>query len=132
MGITPKFNITTLLNKGLEQNKDALIRGLKRVALQAVNRARQDGSYTDQTGNLRRSTGFVIAIDGEIVDSLFGNDIAREYALDVLSKYRSNSIVLIVFAGMNYASYVQAKGYNVLASAEIEAEKQINNLFKLL
>lgn len=132
MGIKPKFNIEVLLKNGLQENQDALIRGLRRIGLEAVNRARQDGSYTDRTGNLRRSTGYLVAVKGSVVESLFGNDVARNYAMQVLSEYKDTDIVLLVFAGMNYASYVQSRGYNVLASAEIEAEKRINELFKQL
>lgn len=132
MGIKPKFNIDMMLDAGLKYNKEMLLAGLRRVGLQAINKAKQEGSYTDRTGNLRNSVGFLIADEGEIVDSMFGNDVAREYAISILNEFSTSDVILMVFAGMNYASYVQAKGYNVLASAELEAEKAINELFNML
>ncbi|MGV4578106.1 hypothetical protein ACQ1R5_10635 [Ornithobacterium rhinotracheale] len=36
--------------------------------------------------------------------------------------------VLVVVAGMNYALYVESKGYNVLSTAEQLAEREVPRL----
>ena len=38
-----------------------------RVGVECENVARIQGNYSDQTGNLRSSVGFIVADDGEIV-----------------------------------------------------------------
>ena len=49
-----------------------------------------------------------------------------------IKKARKKGIVLIVTAGMNYAEYVEARGYNVLSSAELKAEPLIKSLLTQL
>ena len=40
--------------------------------------------------------------------------------------------LIVVVAGMNYAAYVEAKGYNVLASAEHLAERELPRMLEKL
>lgn len=96
--------------------------------------------YSDWTANLRSSIGYVVAIDGRIVSK---SDFAHEkgekgngaegskeglrYARELAAKYPKGA-ALIVVAGMNYASYVQRKGYDVIASAELLAEQLLSQL----
>ena len=49
----------------------------------------------------------------------------------VISQYPSG-FVLVVVAGMKYASYVEARNYNVLSSSELLAEKEVPKLLKAL
>lgn len=138
-------DIDKKIKQGIKDNVDALIRVYRRVGVNAVNEARQSGSYQDRTSNLRGSTGYLIAVDGEVVDSLFeqplggynkseiesGHVIGEKFAKEILSEYQTG-IVLIVVAGMNYAAAVESRGYNVLTSAELKAEKEINRLLSEL
>lgn len=102
-----------------------------------------DESWVDQTGNLRSSIGYVIVKDGEIVrrsgfgvvngpkrdDSTEdGSRIGLSYAEQLSSSY-TKGYALIIVAGMNYASYVEAiDSKDVLASGEIEASKLVAKL----
>ena len=92
--------------------------------------------YKDHSGNLRSSCGYAIAKDGRIINvggfvgkgdegKATGKNIAIQIAENksVGGKY---SFVLV--AGMNYASYVQAMGYDVMESAELNAIKLVNEL----
>ena len=95
-------------------------------------------NYIDWTGNLRSSIGYVIVKDGSIIaDGGFkaengGTDGARtgrEYA-ETLAMQIREGFALIVVAGMSYASYVTNKGYDVIDSAELLAEKLATELMK--
>lgn len=71
MGIelkTPKAQIRADINTGYDQFLSAVIRNLVYLGEQAVNIAREKGSYTDRTGNLRSSIGYVISHGGKIVE----------------------------------------------------------------
>lgn len=105
-----------------------------------INKARERGSYRDDTGNLRSSVGYIIAIDGKIHKQFFepienakdgktGVGEAEELARKVLEDY-PEGIVLIVVAGMKYASYVANRGYDVIDSAEVFAKKNISKMMK--
>lgn len=131
--LTPPANIDKFIEGEIENLKNALINKLCYIGEQALNNARISGSYVDQTGNLRSSVGYVVAVDGEVVQmSSFdvikeggnGAKVGKDYALSIVQKF-PRGIVLIVVAGMNYASYVSAKGYDVLESSELLAEKLI-------
>lgn len=130
MALTPRFSdndIKIMLEEGLEEEKSNLIRVLRRIGIEAVNKMREQGSYIDRTSKLRGSTGYLISVDGEIVDSLFDNSYGEKYALEVLREF-DGQIILLVVAGMNYASYVEAKGYNVLASGELTVRTEVKKL----
>ena len=96
-----------------------------------------------QTGALLSSTGYKVFVDGVAVHSQFdaasgaesgaaatgmksGSDLA-----DKISK-ETKGVALVVVAGMNYAAYVEAKGYNVLSSAEHLAERELPRMLDKL
>jgi hypothetical protein len=48
--------------------------------------------------------------------------------LEAAMKYAAtlpNTFSLIIVAGMNYAAYVEAKGYNVILPAELKAKSEL-------
>ena len=92
-----------------------------------VNKARTLNTYKDRTGNLRSSIGYIIMLDGRVIDRNFvvsgrgsggtkGTDQASKFASDVALGY-PKGYVLIGVAGMNYAAYVEANGYDVITGA---------------
>ena len=138
--LTPPAEIDRYIAGRVEAIKEAIIRMMLYVGEQVLNAARMTNSYKDQTGNLRSSIGYVVAIDGEIVQmSSFdtvkeGQDGSRggkEYAIQLVRDF-PKGIVLIVVAGMNYASYVSAKGYDVLDSSELLADKLVPQMLQQL
>lgn len=138
--LTPPAEIDRYIAGRVEAIKEAIVRMMLYVGEQVLNAARITNSYKDQTGNLRSSIGYVVAIDGEIVQmSSFdtvkeGRDGSRggkEYAIQLVRDF-PKGIVLIVVAGMNYASYVSAKGYDVLDSSELLADKLVPQMLQQL
>lgn len=138
--LTPIAEIDRYITGRVEAIKKAIVYNLCAVGEQVLNAARLTNSYKDQTGNLRSSIGYVVAVDGEIVQmSSFdtvkegreGSRGGKEYAMQLVRDF-PHGIVLIVVAGMNYASYVSAKGYDVLDSSELLADKLIPQMLQQL
>lgn len=138
--LTPMSEVEDYLETQIERLRNVAIRNLAYVGERCITASRIGGSYTDQTGNLRSSTGYTLIEDGRIIN-VGGFEIERKggdgaksgetYAKKIASKY-PKGLVLIVVAGMNYAAYVSAKGYDVLDSAELLAEQLVPELMKKL
>ena len=138
--LTPEGAISEFIGQQVERVTSALIYNLCAIGEQVLNQARSTNSYKDQTGNLRSSIGYVVAVDGEVVqsssfevvkDGADGSRDGKSYALDLVKQF-PEGIVLIVVAGMNYASYVSAKGYDVLDSSEVLADRLVPEILKQL
>ena len=138
--VTPQREINNYIDDKLEAWRKIIIRNLAYVGEQVLNAARSTDSYKDQTGNLRSSIGYVIVEDGQVIDvSNFetvkqgreGSRVGSEYIKSLAEKFRTG-IVLIVCAGMNYATYVSANGYDVLDSAELLADRLVPKMLKQL
>jgi len=116
----------------LKNVETVIINTLSYVGEYAATLAKDRGSYTDRTGNLKSSVGYMLAVDGKIIISLFegsgaaeGEQFAQEKLNELNHKY-----VLIVVAGMNYASYVENKDYDVLLFTEVMAKAKAVELFE--
>ena len=106
----------------------ALLLVLNDLGMELVKTAREEHNYTDRTGNLTNSIGYavikghhILLRGGEGVGT--GSDAAMETCVKVASQAPSRYTLAIV-AGMDYAAYVEAKGYNVLLPAEMQANKE--------
>lgn len=147
--VTPNAEINGYIERELEKVRESLIRDLASVGERVVNKARSlpslpasaagkphQPSYIDWSTNLRSSIGYAVVVDGEVANiSGFeavkngqeGSKAGADYARELARRY-PKGIVLIVCAGMNYASYVSAKGYDVLDSAELLADELAREL----
>lgn len=143
MGIkqkTPASEIDKYIEEQVERIVNALVYNLKYIGERCLNAARDTKSYKDRTGNLRSSLGYIIVLDGKIIYQsdfevvLKGHDGAKsgiQYAKEVARQF-PEGIVLIVVAGMQYASCVSATGRDVLDSAELLADKLVPQILKQL
>lgn len=141
--LTPKEEIEGFLEEQVSRLRQAILRNLASVGEQCLNVARSTNSYKDQTGNLRSSIGYVIVENGRIIkasdfapsdkgtDKRKGQKEGKEYAKKLAALFPSGLTLLIV-AGMNYAAYVSAKGYDVLDSSELKADLLTEKLLKQL
>lgn len=116
---------------------------LMQVGLQFVRDARLKAppySFNDDTGNLRSSIGFIILYDGQLVHSDFtqspqGTDKATgvatgtEYAEKLGLDY-SKGWAIITVAGMDYAGYVEALGYDVITGSTLGAQAKLQKAFQ--
>lgn len=141
------------LNAFVEKKMKQLISMLQYCGEAAVRYARQNGSYKDHTANLRSSVGYLIVENGqEITKSDFsvltateikkdgkvethsgdkGAQEGLEFARSIAAAHQKG-IVLVVVAGMNYATYVERRGYDVLSGSQLEAESIIKRLIARL
>lgn len=138
--LTTKKQLDVIIRNKFEDIEKKVLNVLMNAGEQAVRQARLKGSYQDRTGNLRSSIGYVIVKRGEVVhQSAFnvvkgGQEGSKEglsLALDLVKNYPTDN-VLIVVAGMNYATYVERKGFDVLSSAQLKAEEVVKKLIAQL
>lgn len=103
-----------------EYDRKAVI-WLASLGERVVKYAREHGSYTDRTGNLRNSIGYVVIQNGRVVKDGFGSSEsqtkARAIALDAARSLDGNKTYLVWVAGMEYAKYVEAKGFDVISGS---------------
>ena len=93
-----------------------------------INNARVNGTYTDRTGNLRASIGYVILKDGREIYSSFPGDTqqgakiamreSNRIIVDEVSQTNYRGFVLVGIAGMHYAAAVETRGYDVITGSE--------------
>ena len=136
--VTPQSEIDAYIDSSIEKALQVVVNTFMYVGEACIREARVRGSYMDQTGNLRSSIGYVVVADGEIVRKNIvdtvknGTDGAKEADsfIESLASELSASVGLIVVAGMNYASYVAGRGYDVLTSAELLAKRLVPQLLE--
>jgi len=143
MPITRTFSypdIEAAIEKKIEAKKNAVIKAMIYIGKMCVNEARSLNTYKDQTGNLRSSIGFLVINDGSVVSqSNFpvvkkgaeGKEEGKTFIKTLIAEH-SNGTFLIVVAGMQYASYVEAMNLDVLSSAELLAERKVPEMLKQL
>ena len=137
--ITPQFtpaDIERMLQEKIAKYEEKIIRILRNVGEKCINEAREYGSYQDQTGNLRSSIGYIekggfAPTERGTEGGKSGQKEGEAFINKVTSQY-PKGFVLVVVAGMKYASYVEARNYNVLTSAELLAEREVPKLLKAL
>jgi len=138
MGLTPLYtsnDVKEVFDTFIEDVDVQLIQLFAYVGEEFVNLARNKKppqSFTDRTGNLRSSIGYVVALDGEVKIGDFegtgeGKARAKELVKEVLSD-SSTGIVLIGVAGMQYASYVESRGRDVISGSVPKASKILKEL----
>lgn len=143
MGVTPTYNMDAIrkkLEKDLITISNIIIMRLTNLGEKAINHARlipHDIGYTNRTGALRASTGYVVYAQGKAIVSNFkgGNPVGLETGLtlanEIGSKY-TTGWVLIVVAGMNYAVYVESANRDVLTSTEQLVTVELPKILKEL
>ena len=129
MGITPKFAngfVAGQVKAFQERLEKATVFQLQYLGEELAKYAKDNHTYTDQTGNLTNSIGYAVVKQGKIVT--YGGEIqpgdGAEEGLKVAQQMAAklpNSFSLIIVAGMNYAAYVEAKGYDVILPAQLKA-----------
>lgn len=129
MGITPQFGkdyIAAQVAAFRERVEKATLFQLQYLGEQLATYAKDQHNYTDRTGNLTNSIAYAVVKEGKIVSYGGENQPGEgaDAALKVATDYAAsvpNTFSLIVVAGMNYAAFVEAKGYNVILPAELKA-----------
>lgn len=146
MAIKPNFtkdDVRKRFDAFLNEIEKKQIARLQRLGEMCLVEARTNRGYMMQTGALLSSTGYEVFVDGVAIHSQFdaasgAESNAAETGIksgqsiaETIGK-GTKGIALVVVAGMNYAAYVEAKGYNVLSSAEHLAERELPRMLEKL
>ena len=134
---TPQVEISNTIVASTNNLNGAIIHSMEVAGQQGTNEARAHGEYTDQTGNLRSSTGYVISDEGAIESSSSfdavkngsdgatqGKNLAKSIAESIKGKK-----ALVQVAGTDYAPYLQAKGRKVMGDAEEIIKRSLTKQF---
>ena len=142
--MTPNFAMADVQKRFgafLDQIERRQIECLQELGEMCVTHARsvpKEQGFEDQTGNLRSSIGYMVFVDGVAVHSFYdqvkegatGTKAGEELATKVGEE--TKGVCLVVTAGMNYAIYLEAKGRDVLTSAEHLAERELPRMLDRL
>lgn len=146
MAVKPNFtkdDVRKRFDAFLNEIEKKQIARLQRLGEMCLVEARTNKGYMMQTGALLSSTGYEVFVDGVAIHSQFdaasgAESNAAETGIksgqsiaETIGK-GTKGIALVVVAGMNYAAYVEAKGYNVLSSAEHLAERELPRMLEKL
>lgn len=147
--ITPPQQIDRAVEAYLANVRRAILYKMHYAGERCVIEARKSADFTDRTGNLRSSMGYVIIEDGKIVDKggfsvvsgtnkkgepyegSKGSAEGAKFISQIVAEF-PKGIVLVVCAGMKYAASVAAKGFNVIDSAELLAERLVPQILTQL
>lgn len=162
MGVVGKFGFDKVRAKLMQQkgitNDDYIFRKLSKIAEDTISHARRydtGGKYTDRTANLRNSIGAriyhgtdivqefepikVVSASPEYEDGVIDQEELVEItsmAIDRFNNLHGNAAAdewrIVIVAGMNYAKYVESKGYNVLHLSKIYCDEQVQELKRKL
>ncbi len=146
MGVTANFtkdDVKARFDAFLDMVKQRQIERLQQLGEMCLIEARTNKGYMMQTGALLSSTGYQVFVDGVAIHSQFdaasgaqseatakGIKAGQELAESIGKE--TKGVALVVVAGMNYAAYVEAKGKNVLTSAEHLAERELPRMLEKL
>lgn len=128
--------------RAIEEKKVEL---LEKAGEEAITYARSDHprNWENRTVNLRSSVGYAIYDDGEPLKETFvgagalpveantGSSTAGAGSVGVAEGQKlaqsvassKKGLTLVVTAGMHYATYVEARGFDVLSGAKLKAER---------
>jgi hypothetical protein len=143
MGIKANFNsgdIEKIHNEFLDRITDSIEYVLRTVALELVKKAKNKSKdvrdFTDRTHNLRSSIGYVLYKNGKRISSYFegknqeGVQKGENYASEIAWNYNDGYVIVLV-AGMHYAAYVEAKGFDVISGATLQADDEVQSAFNI-
>lgn len=146
MGIRPNFtrdDVQRRMDAMLAAIEEAQIKRLERLGEECLTEARRSKTYMMQTGALLSSTGYMIFLDGLALHNRFDAASGAESAAaskgiktgqtlaEAIGK-KTKGVALVVVAGMEYAEYVEAKGYNVLSTANHLAQQRLPQVLQKL
>lgn len=140
---TPRRALQSSIDRRLNNLLRSMVNVLCYAGEEVIKYARNPNRkrYTDQTGNLTSSIGYVVLWDGKIVEQsdfssvsgrrgkkgVDGSKRGKAFLQQLIAE-NGSGLVLIVVAGMPYAAYVEAMGYDVLDSAEIKANELVKQM----
>lgn len=135
MGQNKNTDLTVIVDRFF----DGLYESLSEIGKEAIEDARDAGTYDNQSGRLRNASGYALTDqDGDIIEMntvgetnpiqgtanpLEGSAKTRAYIRSIPS---NRTVSLILANGMPYTTYVEAKGRNVISSSALKMMADVN------
>lgn len=144
-GVRTTMNIGDFCNRirdDVQAVRDDIRAAVEQAALEFVANARKTNTYTDRTSNLRSSIGYICFEDGVEFARNFevagaGSETGAQgmnegtiYAQAMKVPQTGYSVVVV--AGMNYAKYVESRGYDVITNSKQIMVNRIPVFIKLV
>ena len=112
---------------------DEAVRILTNIGEDYINTAKSKKGktdFTDRSDNLRNAHSYIIYNYGERIAGVIG----RTETLQMFESIKDSSAKLqfIVGDGMNYASFVEGKGFDVCTSGFMMVEREVREKFKVV
>ena len=130
MGVTHNIpQAISELQQAAKRYDKEVVKALVEVGKRAVETARHTKTFEDKTGNLTASIGYGVIHNGTLVytggfdDSKDGGEIGRNVLSQSAADMSNIPYAVILVAGMEYATYVNRKGFAVLDGAQIQIDK---------
>jgi hypothetical protein len=132
-----KDEISKYLKQQVLLIEKELIYRLEYLVADLQNHAKTSAEYIDQTSNLKGSIGGCVLKDGKPISykgfnggGELGSKTGLEYLNSLISEQGSGYVILVV-AGMNYASYVENyHNKNVLKKSELKMNRDLPEVFE--
>jgi len=103
------------------------------IGQEIVNDARETRGYEVRTGNLLNSVNYAVITDNvEAVLDTRGHSEAEAKSSEFVASLQpeSGKKKLIIFAGMEYGVFVEAKGYDVISQSVSKVPEKLKEAFK--
>ena len=126
------------LTTQIKRIESVLIRELEVLVAKLENHAKASAGYEDQTANLKSSIGGVVLKDGRPISfaGFSGKSEGKSTGLEFINSLISGQgrgYIILVVAGMNYATYVENYyDLNVLKKTELKMKRDYPKLLKRL
>jgi len=121
------------MNEFRKDTTDSVLEDLRFIAQGCYEEVMRRKGFTNDSGALSSSIGWAVSLDGNIVYSGGlvptgqGGSIGQSQGRTAIDELvRGSGIKLILVAGMDYASEVEARGFDVTTSGELLAEEMIS------
>ena len=117
----------------------AIILEMGVMVAELENHAKENAGYEDQTSNLKGSIGGVVLRNGRKVaekgfdsDGAEGNETGMQFINSLIGNH-STGLVMIIVAGMEYATYVENfHNLNVLKKSELKMRRELPKMLTRL
>lgn len=117
---------TSGCDKAVREAEEAYFRELIEIGRRGIAKQKGAHTYNNQTGNLEAATGFCVVRGGRVIHiETVGTGEGRRLTEETLRRGAVHD-GLWFGNGMDYASYVQSKGYDVQDTAILQAMGEVS------
>jgi len=117
------------VEKAIRDIKLEAARELSKIGEMYIATSREKGNYQNRTGVLRNANSYRVYLDGKSISEL----VSENETSEMFDKMKSNSgLQLIVGNGMEYASFVEGKGFDVSTSGFLKVMEEVQKLIKIV